>query len=243
MTHHQPSVDRLFEDPSRTGPFTFDADVAMVFDNMIERSVPCYHQIQHLMPHLIRCAAPHANRFLDLGCSTGSTLCQLASIFPTITGIGWDTSPELVQRAIQKAQHEGVSTRLTFEQADMTQIPLPNADVIIACLALQFIPPAQRLAVLHAMHHVLPSNGLVIVVEKTIPYHETNQAIFESIYHQVKEENGYSKVEIATKKKALDGVLIPLTGQQNEALFETAGFKSERFLTWMVFSGWLLHKQ
>lgn len=236
-------IDRLFEDSSRTGPFSFNADVAMVFDNMIERSVPCYTQIQHLIPHLIQWGGPVAPHVLDLGCSTGSTLCHLAQTVPDMVGIGWDNSPDLVQRARNKAQQQGVSSQVRFETVDITQSLFPPASVIIACLVLQFIPVHQRLAILQAAHQILPPNGIMIVVEKTIPYHAHNAPIFESIYHQVKSENGYSQVEIATKKKALEGVLIPLTGQQNEALFEEAGFNSDRFLTWMVFSGWLLQKR
>jgi phage replication-related protein YjqB (UPF0714/DUF867 family) len=55
--------------------------------------------------------------------------------------------------------------------------------------------------------------------------------------------NGYSQNEIENKKKALAGILIPLSISQNELMFESAGFRRvRRQFQWCNFVGWEIKK-
>ncbi|NDD66566.1 methyltransferase domain-containing protein [bacterium] len=233
-------IDRLFADPHRTAPFRFDDEVAAVFDDMISRSVPHYDLLQALMVRVVRAYAPPDAHVLDMGCSTGTTLCALALALPHLNGLGIDSSPPFIAQARHKAQTMGVSDRVHFDVGCLPSLPLPPADVMVASLVLQFLPVADRAKVLVSMRQGIRSGGLVVVVEKTTPEHPMHHDRYEHIYHDMKQSQGYSQVEIQTKKKALEGVLVPLTRSHNEALFREAGFVCEPFFTWMVFSGWVL---
>ena len=67
--------DEVFrEEIEQVSDFRFGANVASVFDDMVNRSVPYYGEIQRMMAEL---AADHAREgtfVYDLGCSTGTTM-------------------------------------------------------------------------------------------------------------------------------------------------------------------------
>lgn len=233
-------IDRLFTDPQRTAPFRFDDDVAAVFDNMIRRSVPYYDPLQQLLVGMVGAYASPTAHVLDVGCSSGTTLCAMARAYPHLTGRGIDSSAPLVTQARAKAQALGLGDRLQFEVGCLTTWSPPPADVVVASLVLQFIAINERLPLLRRLRQGLSSDGVLLVIEKTIPEHPQHHDRYEQIYHDMKQAQGYSQVEIQTKKKALEGVLMPLTQSDNVTLFQNAGFVSEPFFTWMVFSGWIL---
>ncbi len=83
MTESKPSFmklkagkeDRLFAEPrERIDDFNFGHDTAVVFDDMLERSVPFYGEIQrHDGRARRRLLAEDDTSIYDLGCSTGTS--------------------------------------------------------------------------------------------------------------------------------------------------------------------------
>ena len=66
---------------------------------------------------------------------------------------------------------------------------------------------------------------------------------FIEIYHQFKRDRGYSELEIAKKREALENVLIPFTIDENKALLKRVGFVSvETFFQWFNFSSFIAVK-
>lgn len=66
-----PNKDTLFTDDSKTiDDFNFDESTAAVFDDMLDRSIPQYRELQRKMAEI---AQPNIAVY-DLGCSTGITL-------------------------------------------------------------------------------------------------------------------------------------------------------------------------
>lgn len=228
--------DTLFQNPTNR-PFSFDADVTHVFDDMIERSVPFYNEIQNQIQELThRFAQPHTTIY-DLGCSTGTTLTKLKQ--DTLTLVGIDSSESMLEKAKKKYPEA------TYILHDLnTPPPLQNASVIIMNLCLQFIRPENRPTLLnHIYKHLLPG-GLFILIEKVTPDNIENSVLFETLYHAFKKRNSYSDNEIQHKKKALENVLIPLTPEQNKALLKQSGFtRVDTFFQWYSFIGLLALKE
>jgi hypothetical protein len=67
--------DEVFKgEIEKASDFKFGENVARVFDDMVNRSVPYYGEIQRMMAEI---AADHAREgayVYDLGCSTGTTM-------------------------------------------------------------------------------------------------------------------------------------------------------------------------
>ena len=65
-------VDRLFT--VRSGErFTFDQQVAEVFDDMVARSIPFYDEQQRMVVELAKRVFVRGSTVYDVGCSTGTT--------------------------------------------------------------------------------------------------------------------------------------------------------------------------
>ena len=63
------------------------------------------------------------------------------------------------------------------------------------------------------------------------------------VYHDFKRRNGYSDIEIARKREALENVLVPFSTQENIAMFKEAGFSHvELLFKWNNFATFLAVK-
>src|SRR5262245_6422975 len=85
--------------------FTFDANVAAVFDDMIERSVPFYTEVQRMLIELALKYLDADGVMYDIGCSTGTTLAALAALVdPTrnIRFVGLEPAAAMRHQALCK---------------------------------------------------------------------------------------------------------------------------------------------
>ena len=90
----------------------------------------------------------------------------------------------------------------------------------------------------------LSDNGILIFSEKLVYSDKTLSKEIIEIYEDYKENQGYSKYEIAEKRKALENVLIPYTEDENKTLALNSGFKSvETIFKWANFAVFLARKQ
>ena len=94
------SEDKVFNDPkSGAADFKFGTQVVSVFDDMVGRSVPFYHEIQRMVTELGADFAKPGTNVYDLGCSTGTTLINLNQTIPdNVKFIGIDDSDEMLKK-------------------------------------------------------------------------------------------------------------------------------------------------
>ena len=70
-----PSKDQVFaENIENATDFKFGKKVATVFDDMVNRSVPFYQEIQRMVSEIAADHAQPGTDVYDLGCSTGTTM-------------------------------------------------------------------------------------------------------------------------------------------------------------------------
>jgi tRNA (cmo5U34)-methyltransferase len=63
------------------------------------------------------------------------------------------------------------------------------------------------------------------------------------LYYELKGKNGYTEEQINSKRKSLEGILVPVTSDWNEQLLVNAGFDHvECFWRSLNFSGWIALK-
>ena len=238
--------DTLFLDESLSQtPFKFTENIATVFDDMVSRSVPCYSDIIKLIVTILAQAVPQNGYIYDLGCSTGNTIKALLGtiVGKNITIEGIDLSPPMLAQVQQKLS-PAEKNRVILTPYDLNQpISLKDTDAIILNLTLQFLHASARKMLLKECYRALASKGIVMIIEK-IGGHTTEEDIqWSTWYSFYKTLNGYSPKEIKNKKKALTGILNPLSVAANEQLFHDAGFTviNQQF-RWLNFMGWALQK-
>ncbi|EPZ51911.1 tRNA (cmo5U34)-methyltransferase [Bacteriovorax sp. BAL6_X] len=227
--------------------FEFNQDVASVFDDMVSRSIPNYHEIHKIIIDLTR-RFYETGTVYDFGCSTGTTMLLMADYFrqndkelPQFVGI--DTSRPMLEKAGQKLRSHGLQENVKLLEESITDVEIENAGMAIMNYTLQFLPVEERLDVLKNIYNGLNDNGCFILAEKIICQDEQIDNLLIDLYYDFKRRNGYSEMEIAQKREALENVLRPLTPQQQLRMLEEAGFKkSEMIFRWYNFACYLCIK-
>jgi tRNA (cmo5U34)-methyltransferase len=212
---------------------------------MLDRSVPFYKHVIEMTSEILDRSLQAGDTVYDLGCSTGTTLIALARKLESekLKFIGIDNSRAMLDKALRKAEMFSVADRIDFIEKDIIQAELSRAGGIILNYTLQFIKPPIRLEFLRNIYNGLRNNGILILSEKIICKDKQLDQQFLDSYHQYKMRRGYSELEIANKREALENILIPLTIQENCDLLKQAGFTSvEIFFQWFNFVSFVARK-
>lgn len=220
-------VDRLFSDPDRrVDDFQFNASTAAVFDDMVSRSVPFYGEIQRIVGELAADFGVPGSNLYDLGCATGTTLEALDPVVdPDVHFVGIDNSDDMLAQARDKLGNMEGRRRLDLVNADLDRgVDIEDASVVTMILTLQFVRPLHRERLVRRIFAGLRKDGALILTEKITSPHTMLNRLFIKNYYEYKRRNGYSQVEIAQKREALENVLIPYRYEENEALLKEVGF-------------------
>ena len=233
--------DRIFsEKRDLIQNFNFGAETANVFDDMLDRSVPYYGEIQRMIGELCSDFAVPGTNVYDLGCSTCNTFFAIENSIPSdCTCIGWDYSPEMIEKARAKLKARNFSRPFELEHVDLNKgVSITNASVVILNLTLQFVRPLLREKVIRSIAAGMNPDSCLILVEKVLSENSTINRIFIKHYYEMKKRNGYSEMEIAQKREALENILVPYHIEENQTLLLTNGFKAcDTFFRWYNFSG------
>lgn len=220
--------DRLFAVPlERITTFTFDDQVADVFDDMIQRSVPGYATIVALTGLLAAKYAQADTVAYDLGCSLGATTLAILKHVqqPGFRVIALDNSEAMIHRCKRNLRNAGLAHQVDLICADMRTVHIKRASVCTLNFTLQFLPPAARLSLLRDIATGLEPGGALILSEKVRFTDEPENGLFTDLHHDFKRANGYSDLEIAQKRAALEQVLIPDTLEDHAQRLADAGFR------------------
>ncbi|HEX9940952.1 MAG TPA: carboxy-S-adenosyl-L-methionine synthase CmoA [Thermoanaerobaculia bacterium] len=235
-------ADRLFAAPRRAQDFSFGQETAAVFDDMLERSVPFYEEIQRMVGEIVSDFAEEGTAVYDLGCSTCTTLLNLGRALPRELGlrfVGVDSSREMLEIGERKLASAGFDRPYELRCEDVERgLEIRGASVVLLVLTLQFIRPLQRERLIRRIHEGLTERGCLILVEKVLGESSTFNRLFIQHYYDLKKRNGYSELEIAQKREALENVLIPYRLEENRELLRSQGFRQvDVFWKWYNFCG------
>jgi len=231
--------DKIFNKPI-TKQFEFDEEVASVFDDMLNRSVPFYKENLKLQIDILKNFLQKDDLVIDLGSSTGTFLIELTKKVD-IKAIGLDNSPAMIKRAKNKAKAFGSSAE--FIETDFLEYDLSNAKAIVANYTIQFVRPLKREKLIKKIYNSLKKDGIFLMSEKLITENKKLNKIMIDIYYDYKKEMGYSEFEIAQKREALENVLIPYTMNENIEMLKNAGFKAiEIIFRWNNFASFIAFK-
>jgi ubiquinone/menaquinone biosynthesis C-methylase UbiE len=104
-------------------------------------------------------------RILDAGCGFGATALVLARSLPVAEVVGIDLSEPLLVLARRSAQASDFGHRITFETADVHQIPYED-DSFEAVLNLQMLHIVEDpVAMLNELERVLAPDGVLFMAD------------------------------------------------------------------------------
>lgn len=240
MAEGKMKKDNLFANKKNLSDFDFGKETAEVFDDMLDRSVPLYRELQRMISEIAAEFAQEGTNVYDLGCSTGITLSTVHDrINKNIRLIGVDYSLEMLSKCKERFMANGTLKDYGLICADLNQpINIHKASVVILNLTLQFIRPIYRDRLIKCIYDGLIDNGCLILVEKVLGNDSAFNRIFIKFYYDMKRRQGYSDMEIARKREALENVLIPYQLDEDKQLLIRNGFfLMDIFYKWYNFCG------
>ncbi|CAI0740476.1 carboxy-S-adenosyl-L-methionine synthase CmoA [Serratia proteamaculans] len=223
-----PNRDTLFSAPiAKLGDWTFDERVAEVFPDMIQRSVPGYSNIISMIGMLAERFVQPDSQVYDLGCSLGAaTLSMRRNI--KVAGcniIAVDNSPAMVERCRRHIDAFRADTPVEVIEADILDINIENASMVVLNFTLQFLEPADRLRLLEQVYRGLRPGGALVLSEK-FSFEDTDVGeLLFNMHHDFKRANGYSELEISQKRSMLENVMLTDSVAAHKTRLKQAGFE------------------
>ncbi len=207
--------DNLYALPrDRVGAFQFDDEVASVFPDMISRSVPGYGSILSMIEQLAGRFVRGGSHVYDLGCSLGAATLLIRNQAPPDAVIhAIDNSPAMIQRLKQTLaeQRDGRRCPVEVQLADLCDVPIADASMIVLNFTLQFVPADRRTGLLQRCFDGMREGGGLVLSEKVCFDDPARQELLSELHLEFKRACGYSELEIAQKRTALENTLIAET--------------------------------
>lgn len=222
--------DQLFEQqPAGMKDFVFDERVVRVFPDMINRSIPGYGLILPMLGVLARRCVKPGSQVYDLGCSLGavSRVIRQSVTVPNVRIIAVDNSAEMLKRFeadLQDTQHSPGSPDIEMVLGDIATTPISNASFSVLNFTLQFIGREQRQDLLQRIAEGTRPGGALVLSEKIRFSDSEEQALQTDWHHDFKRAQGYSELEIAGKRDALERVMLPDTENEHLTRLQQAGW-------------------
>lgn len=221
--------DKIFALPiDKIGDFSFDANVAEVFPDMIQRSVPGYSNIISAIGMLAERFATDQSHIYDLGCSLGAATLSMRRHIQAkqCKIIAVDNSPAMIERCHLHVNAYRSATEVDIIEGDIRNIDIQNASIVVLNFTLQFLTPSDRQALLEKIYTGLNSGGILILSEKyNFTDTQANDLLID-LHHDFKRANGYSELEISQKRSALENVMKPDTINTHKKRLIDIGFQS-----------------
>lgn len=245
----QSEYDKLFAAPqARISDFDFGANTAAVFDDMLNRSVPFYGEMQRIIGEIAADFACDGSQIFDLGCSTCNSFLAIDHFLPRdihVRFIGIDSSDDMLEKAKQKITEVKFPHEYELRLGDLNKgVHIENASLVLMVLTLQFVRPLYRNQLVADIYKGLNDNGCLILVEKVLGESSTFNRLFIKHYYELKKRKGYSDLEISQKREALENILIPYRLEENRELLKTSGFQDVEILfKWYNFCAIIARKR
>tara|TARA_B100000900_G_scaffold317878_1_gene276921 strand:- start:208 stop:930 length:723 start_codon:yes stop_codon:yes gene_type:complete len=234
--------DNLYKkNHNKINKFIFNNDVANVFEDMVNRSVPGYEFLIDNIGVLSKKFYQQNTSIYDLGASLcACSLSILEKLDNTNVEIyAVDSSKAMIDTCKKNINKDEIK----FINSDILDIEIKNASVVILNLTLQFIPIEKREYLLNKIFSRLNKEGIVIITEKIKLEKKHDDSFFKNFHDFFKQNNGYTKEEIDRKKIALSEIMLIETEQNHENRFKKIG--CEKFYKWFQcynFVSWILIK-
>jgi len=224
--------DTLFRERAGSEPFVFDRAVARVFPDMIRRSVPGYGLMLEMSSVIAGAYASDDSLLFDLGCALGDSAAALRA---GCRGrrcriVAVDNAPAMIARCRDRFPAQEGAPPVDLVCADIRDIRVTDASVVTLNLTLQFLPHSERLPLLRAVRHGMKQGAALLLSEKVCFEDRIVGDRLADLHTAFKLRQGYSALEVARKREALDDVLVPDTVEQHIHRLHLAGFA--RVMLW-----------
>ncbi len=239
--------DTVFaEKKNKVNPFEFNKEVADVFDDMLNRSVPLYTESIERQSQLTAQYYQADSRIYDLGCSHGNLGMLILNHLKErpFSMVAVDSSKPMIEKYKKRLGDQDKTRPVDLVCGLLENIQIKNASVVLINLTLQFLDMRKRDDLIKKIYQGMNPNGILLLTEKTVHASTELDDLQTNFYKTFKLENGYSELEISQKRDALEKVLIPDTIDTHKNRILNAGFTLfDVWLKWFNFASMIAIKK
>ena len=227
----------------KRGVWNFGGNVAPNFIDHIIKSVPFYKEGHKIITRSSDYFLKNGSICYDLGSSTAELLISLSKFTnKKVKFIGLDNEIRMVKYS-NKLIKKKIIKNIKIKKQNILKHKFLNSDLIISYYTIQFIEPKYRQVFINKIYKSLNWGGGFYFFEKIRGNDARFQDILSNLYHDFKENNGFSIEEIDEKAKSLRGVLEPFSDAGNLGLLRRAGFSDiQTVYQYLNFKGYLCIK-
>jgi len=226
------TTDKIYTHASDEKPFRFNDAVAKVFPDMLRRSIPGYAATIEAIGSLAARYVQQDTNCYDLGCSLGAaTIAMRQGISkPGCKIVAVDTAPAMTSRCraivAEDDRQFSPSTAVDIVEADIRDIEISNASMVVLNYTLQFLAMQDRDTLMRSIYSGLNNGGLLVLSEKVVDENDEMEELLVDLHHEHKRRNNYSALEVSRKRAALENVLVPETVTAHRDRLRNAGFSN-----------------
>jgi ubiquinone/menaquinone biosynthesis C-methylase UbiE len=126
----------------------------------------------------VAAAAPQGGVVLDAGCGSGRLAVLIARRRPDLQVRGVDLEHGMVTVAARRAEHENLTSRVTFTAADLAELPLPDDSVDLIVSTASMHHWADVRAVIGSLGRVLRPGGEMWIYDfRPVPARRVRSAV------------------------------------------------------------------
>ncbi len=224
---HSPDTDLIYSNPqAQVKDFAFDAQVVEVFPDMISRSVPGYNTIIDTIGRLSQRFVQKNTNVYDLGCSLGAATLAMRKGIKTkqCKIISVDNSSAMVERCKMHINAFKGDTPVEVIEANIQDMKIKNASMVVLNFTLQFIEKKERQTLIDNIASGINTGGILVISEKISHGDSVIDEHLIDLHHDFKRANGYSELEVAQKRTALENVMLTDSIDQHIKRLSNAGF-------------------
>ncbi len=226
--------DRIYASKQdKVDKFVFDQNVAGVFQDMIERSVPGYVALNQLLPLVANQFIQENSNVYDLGCSLGEASISIANTVTCKNMVihAVDNSSAMISQLESRLKTLKLNSRIELLNSDVNNVDIVNGSFVMLNYTLQFIERLKRDALINNIYSNLVDKGALLISEKIRYEDKEEDLIMQRLHENYKRQNDYSEMEISQKREALEDVLVRDTHDQHVGRLNNAGFSKVFILT------------
>ncbi len=224
------TTDDIYKQNADEKPFRFNDDVAKVFPDMLRRSIPGYAATIEAIGSLAARYVQQDTNCYDLGCSLGAATLAMrqGNQESGCSIVAVDTAAAMTRRCkeiiAEDDRQSGSGTSVDVIEADIRDVDISNASMVVLNYTLQFLPKDDRDALMRKIYDGLIDGGLLVLSEKVVDENDEMEELLIDLHHEHKRRNDYSALEVSRKRAALENVLIPETVAEHRRRLANAGF-------------------
>ena len=207
---NNPSADSIYANKlTKVDDFRFDAGVASVFTDMINRSIPSYAELVKYIGLLAQRYVTEKSIAYDLGCSLGAVSLSVDQSLKEreCSIIAVDYSEAMIERLGVVTKDYQWLHAFSSHVADIREFELQENSFTVMNFVLQFLPQEDRSPMLEKIYSSLNSGGVLVLSEKIkLDDANDNELIFD-LHHDFKRSQAYSDLEISQKRDAIEEMM------------------------------------